>query len=342
MCRFARSLAGDDDDVKLLRSLDEFSTELRGGAVSVGNFDGVHRGHARLAENLRRRSKKLGGPAVVFTFDPHPAWILRPQSAPTPLTWLDRKVELLAELGIDVVVAYPTDEALLNLTAREFFDRILRDALGAKALIEGANFCFGHDRAGTIDVLAQFAAEAGMALDVVEPVLLDDTVVSSSRVRGCVASGQVDEAGRLLTRPYRIRGLVRHGAARGAKLGFPTANVDGVDTLVPGPGVYAGRAIVGPQFGSRAWPAAINIGPNPTFGEQALKIEVHLIGFQGNLYGTLLEVDFVAPLRATTKFAGIDALKAQLQQDITRTKELVAAAAERFATPNAAPPQFRD
>jgi len=331
--------------VKLLRSLDEFSAELRGGAVSVGNFDGVHRGHARLAEKLRERSQKLGGPAVVFTFDPHPAWILRPQRAPTPLTWLDRKVELLAELGIDIVVAYPTDEALLNLTAREFFDRILCDALGAKALIEGANFCFGHDRTGTIDVLARFAAEAGMAIDVVEPVLFDDTVVSSSRVRGCVSGGQVDEAGRLLTRPYRIRGLVRHGAARGAKLGFPTANVDGVDTLVPGPGVYAGRAIVGPQFGtdfsSRAWPAAINIGPNPTFGEQALKIEVHLIGFQRNLYGTLLEVDFLAPLRPTTKFAGIDALKAQLQQDITRTKELVAAAADRFATPNAAP-QFRD
>lgn len=328
--------------MKLLRSLDEFQTELRGGAVSVGNFDGVHRGHARLAAKLRERSQKLGGPAVVFTFDPHPAWILRPQSAPTPLTWLDRKVELLAELGIDVVVAYPTDEALLALTAREFFDKILREALGARALIEGTNFCFGHDRTGTIDVLARFAAEAGIALDVVDPVLQGGDVVSSSRVRRAVASGKVDEAGALLTRPYRIRGLVRHGAARGAKLGFPTANVDGVDTLVPGPGVYAGRAIVGPQFGGAAWPAAINIGPNPTFGEQALKIEVHLIGFHGNLYGTLLEVDFVAPLREVKKFDGVDVLKAQLQQDIKRTKELVAAAADRFATPSSSPPQFRD
>jgi riboflavin kinase/FMN adenylyltransferase len=314
---------------------------LRGGAVSVGNFDGVHRGHALLAAKLRERSQKLGGPAVVFTFDPHPAWILRPQSAPTPLTWLDRKVELLAELGIDVVVAYPTDEALLALTAREFFDKILRDALGAKALIEGDNFCFGHDRTGTIDVLAAFAAEAGIALDVVEPVVESGVgpdeqgrgeVVSSSRVRRLVQTGKVDEAGRLLTRPYRIRGLVRHGAARGAKLGFPTANVDGVDTLVPGPGVYAGRAIVAAKLGeSQAWPAAINIGPNPTFGEQALKIEVHLIGFQGNLYGTTLEVDFVAPLREVKKFAGIEVLKAQLQQDIARTKELVEAAAVRFA-----------
>lgn len=305
--------------------------------MSVGNFDGVHRGHAQLAAKLRERSQKLGGPAVVFTFDPHPAWILRPQSAPTPLTWLDRKVELLAELGIDVVVAYPTDEALLALTAREFFDKILRDALGAKALIEGGNFCFGHDRTGTIDVLARFAAEAGIALDVVEPVIEPNAdavgeVVSSSRVRRLVQTGKVDEAGRLLTRPYRIRGLVRHGAARGAKLGFPTANVDGVDTLVPGPGVYAGRAIVAAKLGeSQAWPAAINIGPNPTFGEQALKIEVHLIGFQGNLYGTTLEVDFVAPLREVKKFAGIDVLKAQLQQDIARTKELVEAAAVRFA-----------
>ncbi|MCE9605923.1 MAG: bifunctional riboflavin kinase/FAD synthetase [Planctomycetia bacterium] len=315
--------------MKLLRNLDELSTDLRGGAVSVGNFDGVHRGHARLAQNLREQAQRLGGPAVVFTFDPHPAWILRPRSAPMPLTWLDRKVQLLAELGIDAVVAYPTDEALLGLTAREFFDRILCDALGARALIEGANFCFGHDRTGTIDVLAQFAAEAGIALDVVDPVLLDGEVVSSSRVRRLVSTGKVDEAGRLLTRPYRIRGLVRHGAARGAKLGFPTANVDGVDTLVPGPGVYAGRAIVGTE----AWPAAINIGPNPTFGEQAVKIEVHLIGFHGNLYGTLLEVDFLAPLREVKKFDGVEVLKAQLQRDIARTKELVAAAADRFATP---------
>lgn len=318
--------------MKLLRSLDEFSTDLRGGAVSVGNFDGVHRGHAQLAQKLRERSQKLGGPAVVFTFDPHPAWILRPRSAPMPLTWLDRKVELLAEFGIDVVVAYPTDDALLALTAREFFDRILCDALGARALIEGGNFCFGHDRTGTIDVLAQFAAEVGIELDVVDPVMLDGEVVSSSRVRRLVSTGKVDEAGTLLTRPYRIRGLVRHGAARGAKLGFPTANVDGVDTLVPGPGVYAGRAIVGVGADKAAWPAAINIGTNPTFGEHAVKIEVHLIGFHGNLYGTLLEVDFLAPLRETKKFDGIEVLKAQLQADIAKTKELVAAATDRFAS----------
>ncbi|MGC3972049.1 MAG: bifunctional riboflavin kinase/FAD synthetase [Pirellulales bacterium] len=305
--------------MKLLRSLDELSPAERGGAVSVGNFDGVHRGHAELVAKLRRQASRVGGPAVVFTFDPHPAWILRPQSAPTPLTWIDRKAALLAELGVDVMVAYPTDEALLSLTAREFFDRILLGALGARALVEGTNFCFGHDRTGTIDVLRRFADEAGIALEAVDAVQFEGDIVSSSRVRTLIHDGRIAEAGRLLTRPYRIRGLVRHGAARGAKLGFPTANVDGVDTLLPGPGVYAGRAWVQ----GKPWPAAVNVGPNPTFGEQALKIEAHLIDFHGNLYGELLELDFAAQLRPVQKFAGLEELKTQLAADVAQAKKII-------------------
>lgn len=305
--------------MKLLRSLDELSATERGGAVAVGNFDGVHRGHAELTARLRAQARRVGGPAVVFTFDPHPAWILRPQSAPTPLTWVDRKAALLAELGVDVMVAYPTDEALLNLTAREFFDRILVGALGAKALVEGTNFCFGHDRTGTIDVLRQFATEAGIQLEAVEAVRFDDDIVSSSRIRTLIHDGRLAEAGRLLTRPYRIRGLVRHGAARGGKLGFPTANVDGVDTLLPGPGVYAGRAWVK----GTPWPAAVNVGPNPTFGEQALKIEAHLIDFHGNLYGELLELDFAAQLRPVKKFAGLEELKTQLAADVAQARSII-------------------
>ncbi|MBA4016031.1 MAG: bifunctional riboflavin kinase/FAD synthetase [Pirellula sp.] len=305
--------------MKLLRSLEGLSADVRGGAVTVGNFDGVHHGHAEIVRQLRDQARRVGGPAVVFTFDPHPAWILRPQSAPTPLTWTDRKAALLEELGVDVLVAYPTDEALLNLTAREFFDRILVGALGAKALVEGTNFCFGHDRVGTIDVLRGFAAETGISLDAVEPIRFAGDVVSSSRIRQAIAAGDIAEAGRLLTRPYRIRGLVRHGAARGAKLGFPTANVDGVDTLLPGPGVYAGRAWVK----GKPWPAAVNIGPNPTFGEQALKIEAHLIDFAGNLYGELLELDFATQLRPVQKFAGLEELKTQLARDVAAAREAV-------------------
>lgn len=287
--------------------------------MSVGNFDGVHRGHARIVERLRDRARQVGGPAVVFTFDPHPVRLLRPEHAPPPLTWTDRKAQLLAELGVDAVIAYPTDETLLALSAREFFDRILRDLLDARALVEGTNFCFGRDRTGTIDVLRRFADEAGLVMEAVEPITVVGDVVSSSRVRKLIASGHVDEAAHLLTRPYRIRGMVTHGAARGAKLGFPTANIDAVDTLLPGPGVYAGRAVVG----GNAWPAAVNVGPNPTFGEQAMKIEAHLVDYHGSLYGVPLELDFVSRLRDVRQFANVEDLKTQMHRDVEQTRDIL-------------------
>jgi riboflavin kinase/FMN adenylyltransferase len=304
--------------VKVVRQLDELSPALRGGAVSVGNFDGVHRGHARIVERLLAAARRMSGPAVVFTFDPHPVRLLRPEQCPPPLTWTDRKAELLSELGIDAMIAYPTDEAFLRLSAREFFDEIVRGRLAARAMVEGENFCFGRGREGTIDTLRQFAGEANMPLDVVEPLVLDGDIVSSSRVRRLVAGGDVESAARLLTHPYRIRGMVTHGAGRGAKIGFPTANLEAIDTLLPAQGVYAGAA----HLDASRFAAAINLGPNPTFGEGAVKVEVHLVDFHDSLYGQPLEVEFFARLRDVRPFAGIDELKNQLTRDIARTREL--------------------
>ncbi len=298
--------------VQLIRDFAELPAELRGGAVAIGNFDGVHRGHAQIVQRLLERAAGVRGPAIVFTFDPHPVRLLRPAEAPPPLTWTDRKAELLGALGVNAMLAYPTDEALLQLTAHEFFRQIVVERLDAKAIVEGPNFYFGHKRSGTIDVLRTFCQQAGIGLDVVEPISTAGELVSSSRVRGLLAAGDIAAANSLLTQPYRIRGMVAHGAGRGAKLGFATANVEAIDTLLPAAGVYAGRAWVG----QTAWPAAINLGPNPTFGEHALKTEVHLIGFQGSLYGQVLEVDFLARLRDIQRFSGVDALREQLQADI--------------------------
>lgn len=298
--------------MKLIRDLATLPAHFRSGAVAIGNFDGVHQGHARIVERLLAAAKSVGGPAVVFTFDPHPVRLLRPHEAPPPLTWTDRKAELLVELGVDGMIAYPTDEALLALSPREFFDHIVREKLDARALVEGPNFNFGRGRAGTIGVLRGYCHEAGMSLEIVEPVVMDGEYVSSSRVRGLIAYGDIDEACRMLTRPYRIRGMVTHGAARGSKIGFPTANVSAIDTLLPGQGVYAGIATVD----GNPWPAAINLGPNPTFGEQGVKVEVHLIGFEGQIYGLPLVVDFLSRLRDIQPFAGVDALKAQLARDV--------------------------
>jgi riboflavin kinase/FMN adenylyltransferase len=298
--------------VKLLRDLASLADDLRGGAVAIGNFDGVHLGHARIVERLISQARRVGGPALVFTFDPHPVRLLRPSEAPPPLTWTDRKAQLLVELGVDSIIAYPTDEKLLQLTDREFFDEIVVGKLAARAMVEGPNFFFGRGRTGTIDVLRKFTAAAGMALEVVEPVVAGGEIVSSSRVRKLLAAGQVDEARGLLTQPYRIRGMVTHGAGRGQRIGFPTANVSAIDTLLPGRGVYAGAATVQ----NERWPAAINVGSNPTFGEQALKVEVHLIGFSQSLYGQPLEVDFLSRLRDVRPFSGVKELQDQLKRDV--------------------------
>lgn len=297
--------------------------DLRGGVVSIGNFDGVHLGHRRIVAQLIGRAHELGVPALAFTFDPHPIAILRPELSPPPLTEPVRKLELLAECGLDGVILYPTDQALLDLTPREFFDRLLRDRLAARGFVEGPNFLFGHGRAGDTRLLDELCREAGLFLDVVEPVRIEDRIVSSSVIRQLVLAGEVRGASTMLGAPYRLRGMVVQGAQRGRALGFPTANLARIVTLVPRDGVYAGRARLAeraPGEGGAWHGAAINIGPNPTFAEQSRKFEVHLIDFRGDLYDRTVEVELLERLRDTVPFADLEALKRQLNDDIARAR----------------------
>ena len=302
----------------IIRQLADLPSEARGGAVSIGNFDGVHLGHAAIVQRLLERAADVGGPAIVFTFDPHPVRLLRPEQCPPPLTWTERKAELLANLGVDWIVAYPTDQALLRLSAQAFFDQIVRGALAARALVEGPNFYFGHNREGTIARLGELTAATGITLDVVPPVEIAGELISSSRVRALLADGRVEDAAKLLGVPYRIRGMVTHGAGRGAKIGFPTANLAAIDTLLPAQGVYAGRAWAEGQ----SWPAAMNLGPSPTFDDKNVRIEVHLIGRSEPLYGQPLEVDFLARLRDIRPFPSPEALAKQLTDDVEQVKKL--------------------
>lgn len=304
--------------VKLFRELDEVSQEYRHCALTIGNFDGVHRGHAEIVRRLMERAAELSTAAVVFTFDPHPATILRPDRAPPPLTWTERKLDLLCRLGVDAVIAYPVDRAFLRMEARQFFDSVVRRRLDARALVEGRNFFFGHNRAGNVDVLESYCRECGLPLDVVEPLAIDGRVVSSSRVRESVAAGDVEEARRMLGGPYRIRGVVAHGAGRGAEIGYPTANLEEVDTLLPAEGIYAGRAVTE----ERTWPAAVSVGPNPTFDEGALKVEAYLLDFSGSLYGRRIEVDFLSRLRKIERFDSVGQLVAQMDRDVASTREI--------------------
>lgn len=286
--------------------------------MTIGNFDGVHQGHRRIVERLLQRARDVDGPAVVFTFDPHPVRLLRPSESPPPLTWTERKASLLKDLGVDWIVAYPTDQQLLELTAQQFFDKIVVGAIDAKAIVEGPNFFFGRHREGNIDRLGAMTAAAGMTLEIVQPVEQAGRLVSSSLIRQLIGQGDVATAATMLTAPYRIRGMVTHGAGRGAQLGFPTANLEAIDTLLPAIGVYAGHAFVGAE----RYGAAVNIGPNPTFGEHALKVEVHLLDRDESLYGEPLEVEFLAKLRDVRPFASKDELISQLRADVARAREL--------------------
>jgi riboflavin kinase/FMN adenylyltransferase len=303
----------------------------RGGALAIGNFDGVHLGHQALLAEAVRQAR----PAVAVTFDPHPIQILRPAAVQPFLSTLAERAELLQQYGVDHVLILQTTPALLHLEAREFFQRIIVDGLQATALVEGFNFGFGRNREGTIEALKGLCTEKNVRLTLIPPQEVAGQVVSTSRIRRELEAGRVDVAKQMLGRPYRIAGIVGTGAKRGATLGFPTANLHEIATLIPGNGVYAVRANISPLApGGRGdggegdeqktiWPAAANVGPNPTFGEHARKVEVHLIGFGGLLYGKILSVDFMQKIRDTRPFANAQELVAQIHADIGDAKKIL-------------------
>jgi riboflavin kinase/FMN adenylyltransferase len=296
--------------------------ELTGGAVTVGNFDGVHLGHRALVAGARRQADSVRGPAVVVTFDPPPHRVLFPDSGPPrpPLTTLKHRAELLHAAGADHVVILRTSPALLALSPEAFFEDILVRQLGAKAMVEGYDFRFGRGRAGTTETLRTLCASRDLAFEEVPPLHLKGEPVSSSRVRAAIVDGDVSLAAELLARPYRIDGRVVEGARRGRTIGFPTANLDGVPTVLPGNGVYAVRALVD----GKMWRAAANVGPNPTFGEASRKVEVHLMDFSGDLYGQAMAVEFIARIRDTRPFSGAEELSAQLRRDIEDARRILA------------------
>jgi riboflavin kinase/FMN adenylyltransferase len=301
----------------------------RDGAVAIGNFDGVHLGHQTLLASLKASAQAIRGPAVAITFDPHPLSILRPELFQPTLTTLAERARLLASYGADHVIALQVQAGLLHLSANSFFDEVLRKGLDARRVVEGPNFRFGHNREGNVDLLAGLCAKAGMDLAIVDPLMLDGVVVSSSKVRQALLDGDLATATRFLNRPYRLEGTAVTGQRRGQQLGFPTANLSKIETLIPKDGVYAVRATphhqpLSPEGrGAMSWPAAANIGPNPTFGEDVRKVEVHLIGYAGvELYGQQVTVDFLARLRDTQRFESVEQLRAQLQQDVASARAL--------------------
>jgi riboflavin kinase / FMN adenylyltransferase len=307
----------------VLRGTESFAAtrRLREPVVAIGNFDGVHRGHQRLLEEARTRARARGGDAVVLTFEPHPARVLAPRLAPPLLCTPARKRELIADAGIDVLVLEPFTPALAALPPEEFVARVLVGHLGARELVVGYDFTYGAQRRGTASTLRAEGAARDIDVVVVPQVTVHGLAASSTKIREFLLEGNVAGARLLLGRDFDVDGEVVAGAGRGRGIGVPTANVRPESELLPRPGVYAVRA----RVDGGAWlDGAANLGTNPTFGGGALSLEVHLLGFSGDLLGRRLRVAFRARLRSEERFASVEELVAQIRRDIDEARRLLA------------------
>jgi riboflavin kinase/FMN adenylyltransferase len=291
-----------------------------GAVVSIGNFDGVHRGHQQLLSRARELKQAAGASAIgVITFEPHPLTVLRPQQVPLRLTSPQRKRELLAAGGIDAMVILRPTRELLNLTAEEFW-QLLRDVVRPSHLVEGNSFTFGKGRGGTIQQLGAWSAAAGIELHVVDPVTVPllnmlEAPASSSTIRWLLERGRVRDAAICLGRPHELEGSVVTGAKRGREIGTPTANLKCDGQLIPADGVYAGRC----SIDGHASPAAVSIGTNPTFGQNPRTVEAHLIGFSGDLYGRTIRLELLDWQREQRTFVDVETLKSWIAEDLQET-----------------------
>ncbi|MGC1273021.1 MAG: bifunctional riboflavin kinase/FAD synthetase [Planctomycetaceae bacterium] len=292
----------------------------RSSVAAIGNFDGVHVGHQAMIAELRRTANALGTRAIALTFDPPPVELLRPSTAPPRLMRLGQKATYLEHAGADAVLVLPTDHRLLELSPEAFFQEVLVDRLELRGIVEGPNFRFGRDRRGDVALLQTLCDRSGLSLTVVEPVHAGAGMISSSLIRRDVTDGDLQSAARMLSRPHEVIGTVVRGSDRGDSLGFPTANLSGITTLLPPDGVYAGRV----EIDGRPYAAAIHIGPNSTFEETDRRFEAHLLDFDGNLYGLTLRVELIDHVRATVRFDTPRALVEQLEIDCARVRALLA------------------
>jgi len=293
--------------------------DRRGSVVTVGTFDGVHRGHQTVLEELRRRAAAAEARSVLVTFHPHPLRVVRPEAAPPLLTTPAEKKAVLAGTGIDLVVFLSFTPEMSRLSPREFVEQVLVTRIGVTELVIGYDHGFGHGRAGDAETLKKVGMELGFVVDVVAPVAEGGKAISSSRIRKAVEQGDLSSAHAWLGRPYSLRGHVVRGEGRGSPLGFPTANlqVEDSDKLVPGPGIYAVRVSTPEQSDL---PGALHLGPRPTFPGAPPSLEVHLLDWSGDLYGREVRVDFIDRIRGVMAFDSPASLVAQMHRDVSAVR----------------------
>jgi len=299
----------------------EMAAPWKGGVVALGNFDGVHRGHQALIAEAGRLAGKLGVPLVALTFEPHPRGFFVPDTGPFRLTLAPAKRRLLAQYGVQAVVAQRFGADFAALSADAFLKDVLLQGMGARHVVCGYDFTFGARRSGNVERLRAAGEASGFGVTVLAPVMREGEIYSSTRIREALRAGMVREGAELLGHPWEIEGKVELGDQRGRTIGFPTANVALGEHLRPRFGVYAVRALVDDQWRD----AVANLGKRPTFGKLQENFEVHLFDFAGDLYGKSLRVALVDFIRPEMKFAGLDALKAQIAADGEAARAVLAA-----------------
>jgi len=303
----------------IISDLQQLKEPLINPVLTIGNFDGVHKGHLALFDMVKERARSIGGQSALMTFDPHPIKVMKPGNGPPLITLTQQKLELIEDADIDVIFCIPFTKGFASISASEFVQNILVDRIGVREIVVGYDYTFGQGRKGDIGLLQEMGGTLGFMVHVVEPVHVGDKLVSSTSIRKLVQDGNLSEAKQLLGRDYQILGTVVRGKDRGGRLlGFPTANLELIDELVPKVGVYAVKIAVGDQ----SLDGVTNIGYNPTFGKGPFSVETHILDFKEDLLGRSIRVKFVKRLRDERPFGSVKDLSDQIGRDVLSARKL--------------------
>ena len=306
--------------MSVISDLNELEKPLKNPVLTIGNFDGVHKGHLALFDRVKELAGNIQGQSVVMTFQPHPIKVVKPGNGPPLITPVEQKIKLIADAGIDVILCLPFNKEFAAISANDFVLDLLVKRIGVKEIVVGYDYSFGAGRRGNIDFLKKKGDELGFGVHVVEPIHLNRTLVSSTSIRNLVQEGNLAEAKRLLGRDYQITGIVKTGMGRGSKiLGYPTANLTPEDELIPKKGVYAVKTYIH----GKEYNGVCNIGFNPTFGGTPLSIETHVLDFSGDIVGEKFTIKFIKRLRDEKNFKSKEELAEQIEKDVVIARKIL-------------------
>lgn len=309
--------------MKVIHGLERIEEAFRYPVITLGNFDGLHLGHQFIFREVVKKAKETGGTAITLTFEPHPLKVMAPDRPLRLLTTFEEKVRLIKAKGIDILICVNFTKAFADQAPRDFVKNVLHRRLGVAELFVGHDFAFGKGRKGTVESLKEMASELGFKIFVIDAIKVGNDIVSSSKIRDLLLEGKVKEASLFLGRPYSIEGKVIKGEGRGATLlGFPTANLETPDLLIPKEGIYA----VTVEFDGKDYKGAANIGYKPTFGSRGLNCEVHILDFIGDLLGSRLRITFIERLRDEATFTRPEALSEQIRKDVEKVRDILSTA----------------